>query len=365
MLEKIQFDRESIKLYDEMKYAILESVNKKIFEDNRMVDLIGGRKNIQIMLDNHRNHIAFISIIMKTGNLNLLDQTLPWIYHSYRNQGFSLDYFLTALLYWKETIEEIASEKKRPLDSLKALYDRMIDQDERNRSLSADYESMGSNSELTEDQNEFTELLIAGSQRALFTKTDSYFNEGGDLIGFYRDMLTPAMYQIGVLWENGRISVAEEHLASSIATRILATHYSRVELPDLQPNAPKILVCASTNEYHEIGAWMIANLFEEQGWDVNYLGANTPVKDVETLLGKFKPALLGLSVTMAFNLDKALELIQRIRANEETQDIKIMLGGNLFINYPELVDYTGADYIAGGFEDALAYAESLIENGKI
>jgi hypothetical protein len=49
----------------ESKSDLLNYVNERILKDSRALSLIGGENNIQVMLDNHRNHISFIGIVLK------------------------------------------------------------------------------------------------------------------------------------------------------------------------------------------------------------------------------------------------------------------------------------------------------------
>lgn len=355
MQENINAEGETRKIFGEYKNSFLEYVNRKFLERPDLEDLIGGIRNVQLMLDNHRNHISFISILLKIGNIELLEKTIPWVYHSYHNQGFSYDYFSAVLAMWKESFEQVAFEYE--LKSLKTLYGKMISDHGKNIAAAENYKPYWEMETLTEEQQELVRSLITGDQRNVMAITDRFFIEGGHLEDFYKFLITPAMYAIGGLWESGRISVAEEHLASSIISRIMAANYSRTDLPE--PEKGKIVICSSANEYHELGAWMTANLFEKAGWDVNYLGANTPVNDLESLLLKFRPKLLGLSVTMAFNLETVEAIISRIRENPELNNIKIILGGNIFSMIPELKLYSSADFVADTIENAINFASTV------
>lgn len=60
------------------------------------------------------------------------------------------------------------------------------------------------------------------------------------------------MYEIGLLWEKGLISVAQEHLATSIVMRIMSYLYMDFIL--VENTKGKAIITASANEYHEIRA---------------------------------------------------------------------------------------------------------------
>lgn len=79
------------------------------------------------------------------------------------------------------------------------------------------------------------------------------------------------MYEVGNLWERGEISVAEEHLASSIISRIMSTIYSK--FITFENTRGKAVVTATANEFHKLGSRIVADSLEMNGWDVNHLGS--------------------------------------------------------------------------------------------
>ena len=98
---------------------------------------------------------------------------------------------------------------------------------------------------------------------------------------------------------------------------------------------------------------MISDLLEQKGWQVRYLGANTPQEELLDLLLSFKPDLLALSVIMPFNLAAAAGIITEIRKRPELASLKIMVGGPRFNEIPELASQIGADGLSlGNVNDA-------------
>jgi methanogenic corrinoid protein MtbC1 len=87
---------------------------------------------------------------------------------------------------------------------------------------------------------------------------------------------------------------------------------------------------------------MIADLLEAEGWNVMYLGANTPQDELLKLLRKNTPRILGISVTMPFNLPYVKEIITRLGAEKGLQEVRIMVGGVAFNMFPGLWHKLGA-----------------------
>src|SRR3712207_4330646 len=61
----------------------------------------------------------------------------------------------------------------------------------------------------------------------------------------------------------------------------------------------RILLAAVGAEGHTTGLRMIGDLAEGLGFDVQFLGAAVPVETLSAIVGKHRPQLVGLSVTMA------------------------------------------------------------------
>jgi methanogenic corrinoid protein MtbC1 len=49
--------------------------------------------------------------------------------------------------------------------------------------------------------------------------------EGMGVAGLYQRVIAPAMWRIGDLWEQGAISVADEHLATALTHQAMAGIY--------------------------------------------------------------------------------------------------------------------------------------------
>lgn len=125
----------------------------------------------------------------------------------------------------------------------------------------------------------------------------------------YVDVIGPALADVGHQWETGRMSIADEHLATGIAYDVMrlvgrtATRYPR-------RSRERVLLAAVGAEGHTTGLRMIADLAEGAGYDVHFLGASVPVETLAGIVAKHRPEIVGLTVTMAGPaalLERALE----------------------------------------------------------
>jgi methanogenic corrinoid protein MtbC1 len=132
-------------------------------------------------------------------------------------------------------------------------------------------------------------------------------------------------------------------------------------MPESEPRKGKVLVTAAPNEFHVIGAQMVANCLEINGWDVDYLGADTPPQDLVSYVLELEPSIVVISVAMPFNLLNAKDIIGRIDEAFPERRPRIMLGGLAFMNQPDLASRIGGDGYAEDCRKAAELADRWLQ----
>jgi methanogenic corrinoid protein MtbC1 len=134
------------------------------------------------------------------------------------------------------------------------------------------------------------------------------------------------MYEIGELWENNRITVANEHLATSVTESLLNLVYPSVFATERI--GKKAVISCSANEFHQVGGKIVADIFELNGWDGHFLGANTPAEDMAQFIDDVQPDVVGLSLSIMSNMDYLKRSIEVLRVN--FPDMDLLVGGQAF-----------------------------------
>ena len=334
--------------------VLTKHVDDKLSSMSGIHALIGNNP-MQVMFDNHKHHAAFMSTVFSIGNYELLCKTVPWVYHAYHSHKFSYDYFPLELKAWQEAIKKHLDNNS--VEAIMKIYDWMIDNHEQFAILSESDMTfpMPVNADWLSVKSSFQSSLIAGDHKKCMAIALENVKTAADIETFYGQIIQPVMYEVGMLWEEDVLSVAQEHLASAIVGRVMAT--ISMTTIGAQKKRGKVVVTASPNEFHEIGAWMIADILEHDGWDMHYLGANTPQNDLLQFLLSFRPDILAISITTPFNIEKVKDIVDSIRKDKELEKMKIMVGGRIFNEYPDLWRMMGADGFAVNVEDARKLAQ--------
>jgi methanogenic corrinoid protein MtbC1 len=328
--------------------------------DNALnIDILIGRNPRSVMYNNHRHHAVFMSNVFRFSQFELLARTIPWVYASYHSHGFSYQYFLLELESWKNAVKTHMDAKN--VDDILAIYNWMISKHQEMTSLATKehiYNPLKGR-EISDEVSKLCTFLTEGQ----ITEAYAYVQELvsrmslGDL---YLQVLQPCLYYVGLLWEEGKITVAQEHMASSMIMRIMTIAQKLVKRPE--PDKGKAIVTASPNEYHEIGARMVADFLELDGWSVYYLGANVPPEELLSMIKQFEPDILAISLTMPFNLDLAGEIVALVRKIDISKKPKVIVGGQIFNSMPELHKCLNVDGYADDAKAAVELANALIAN---
>jgi methanogenic corrinoid protein MtbC1 len=177
---------------------------------------------------------------------------------------------------------------------------------------------------------EYLTLLLEGNRRECARIVQQLLDREIEIKALYADLFQKSLYEVGRLWEFNRISVAKEHLVTAITEGLLNLVYPRLfdrAAPD-SSNVRKVVISCAANEFHQIGGKMVADMFELNGWDSQFLGANTPVDHMLAHIQDEKPDLVGLSVSVYFNMPALKAGLAAIRGNFHHLDI--LVGGQAF-----------------------------------
>ncbi len=184
-----------------------------------------------------------------------------------------------------------------------------------------------------------------------------------DIPSLYEGILAPAARELRCTFRNRPLCVWEEHVRTSILRTVLECCYpelikARRQVATHQTKGSGIIVCP-TEEYHELGARMAADLFTLQGFDVVFVGANTPQQDILDAVAVTSPVFVGVSVTSSYNLIPARRVIQqlvRLRTDKGAA-FTIIAGGQAFTKDATLASSLGADVLALSYADICRFAE--------
>ena len=202
---------------------------------------------------------------------------------------------------------------------------------------------------------DYTNGLLHGDKEKCTQIVEDLISQNVQIKDIYVDLFQRSMYHIGKMWEQGQLSISEEHIGTEI-TKSLLSKYASKFAADKKVNKTALISCID-KEFHEIGARMAADVFEMNGWNTYFLGASMPTREIVKFIEIKKPDVVGLSFNFYMNLLRLFEVIDHIKKSYPDQ--KIVVGGqgvsrekeNLLSKYPDIKHFSTVkeldDYLKG------------------
>lgn len=201
----------------------------------------------------------------------------------------------------------------------------------------------------------YTEALLAADEREAELVVVDALRRGMEAEPIYLEILAPALVEVGNAWMKGDLSIAREHLATSVTLDQMA--HVRDGVRRREDVDADVVVAAVQGEHHFVATRMIADLFLFDGWNVSHLGPDTPTEDLVELVDERQSDLVVLSLSHPDRASIAQEAVGRLKALDHHP--AVFVGGRGIPEDPEF-DELGADLISSNPAEAVRTARELL-----
>jgi len=204
--------------------------------------------------------------------------------------------------------------------------------------------------------------LLRGDRKACRAVVEETLQHGIPANSVYLHLIWPVMAEIERLSRLDKITSVQEHLATRINRTIVDQLQNK--LPRRPARHKRVAVSCTRDELQELGAQIIADLFESDGWDVRFLGGGLTNDDIFAFANEFAPDVLFIYGTTPKQAPDVRRLIDHIRSVNAWPDMRIIVSGGLFNRAEGLWEEIGADGFAATAAEALQVAadESQVAN---
>lgn len=166
--------------------------------------------------------------------------------------------------------------------------------------------------------------MLAGDNAGSWQVVEAAMASGVEPQDLYVELLAPALHRIGEAWEQGEIGIADEHLASGVATSIIGRIGPRFRRRGRRRGT--VLVAMPVGERHAFGVAMLSDILGQAGFEVLNLGADTPPDSLTTAMTERDDLMaVVVSVVNVVRLPGAAALIAAARRTDP--GVTIVAGG--------------------------------------
>lgn len=137
----------------------------------------------------------------------------------------------------------------------------------------------------------YAEALDPVGLESLLTRSVSRYG----IVFFIDELAAPFMRRMGDEWHAGRMSYAQEHLATATVQRVVSDASPLLR----DAGKPTIVLGTLEGERHANGALMAAATAASEGWRVIYLGADLPPAEIAETAVRTEARAVGISVVLS------------------------------------------------------------------
>ncbi len=172
---------------------------------------------------------------------------------------------------------------------------------------------------------ELVDRLVAGDETGAWALVQTVLAGGTSPSDLYMRVLVPALRLIGERWEQGTLSIADEHCATVLMHRIIGRTGPLFRRPGRMRGI--VVLGAPEGEMHAMPTALAADLLRASGFVVIDLGANVPTPSfVECVQRLPRVIAVGITVTTPERRDAAGRLVTALRA--AGLEMPILVGGS-------------------------------------
>lgn len=169
------------------------------------------------------------------------------------------------------------------------------------------------------------------------------------------EVIQPALVEIGLRWEAGKLNVAVEHFATQFCLQYLMGMLS-ASAPAVHPGV--VLAACAPGELHQIGLLMLVVMLRWRGHDIKYLGQSLPFEQLSEVIERIHPRMLMFTATSAAGAQALFGLTDELNKIKKNRPL-LVVGGQGFDGQPIPESFTGV-CLTGAPSHLVERIESLL-----
>ena len=205
---------------------------------------------------------------------------------------------------------------------------------------------------------EFGALVMASEIRAASVYFDAMRAKGHSLDTLFVHFLEPTARYLGELWDQDRCDFIDVTFGVAHLQELLSIFGSHDDIP-IRDADHRALLLTTPGEKHVFGVEMVARFMRGAGWEVASAHGVGPREGAQ-LVARDWYGVVGLTLSVEAGIETTARLIEEIRRASINPNIRVMVGGPLFLCEPDRVTQVGADAAAGDAPSAVILAKKLV-----
>lgn len=207
------------------------------------------------------------------------------------------------------------------------------------------------------DFSKLQEAVLAGNSAAAVAAARQALSEGADPLDLVLHGISPAMAEVGRLFEAGDYFVPELLISARATKEVFVLIRPLLAKQGAQPTG-RVVLGTVQGDLHDIGKNLVAALLEGGGFEVIDLGVNVSPEKFITAVADKKAQIVGLSALLTTTLPAMKTTLDAFRSAGLRDRVKVMIGGAPVTQ--SFADTIGADGYGENAASAVQLARRLL-----
>jgi methanogenic corrinoid protein MtbC1 len=215
-------------------------------------------------------------------------------------------------------------------------------------------EVSGASAEDLPDFSDFTDACRQGNSLRVNEIVDTLISQGFTQERIFLNLITPAARHLGALWDKDLCSFTDVTCGLAIMHHVIyRLGYEFRDSPHVQGQKTNVMMCCAPGSMHLLGVSIVGDLFRREGASVVIDVSSTEQELVRAVANEWFD-VIGISVAIESQLPGLKLLVQTLKKNSGNPNVKVLLGGPIFMLVNASKEMFGADLIAQNAPEAVA-----------
>ncbi len=197
--------------------------------------------------------------------------------------------------------------------------------------------------------------MVVGDEVGAWGVVQAALGAGAPAEEVLTGMIAPALRSIGARWAEGSIQIADEHRASTVATRLVSRLGPSIRRPGRKRGT--VVLGSVAGDRHGLPTAIMGDLLRGAAFDVIDLGPDSPAESfVATASGLDRVVAVGVCVSSVDLLDGVAGFVEELRSG--LPGVPVLVGGGA-VDSADLAERLGSDGYASTPEEVVGLFASV------
>jgi 5-methyltetrahydrofolate--homocysteine methyltransferase len=177
-----------------------------------------------------------------------------------------------------------------------------------------------------DDLASLRKAIVDGDAAAAVVETRKILDQGTDAVRIVREGITPAMAEVGRLFEECEYFVPELLISARATKEIFQVLRPVLAETGAKPRG-RVVLGTVQGDLHDIGKNLVAAMLEGGGFEVTDLGVDVPPQKFVAAVREKRAEVVGLSALLTTTMPAMKTAIAAFSSAGIRDQIKVMVGG--------------------------------------